>query len=405
MARDPGNTLQSAKFVAIRADAQTFSDKLGGRDVVDLWRFDNRARSRLNLSLNGLSRKANADVLVLNNSGKVLAASRKLGNATEQLSNIQLEKGTYYIEVQQQGRKRTRYNLTLAAVPTDVPSPAPAPTPSPRVPIAVPVPAPAIAPRPAPAPISTPAPPAPAADASGNTFETAARLEKVSDTRNDFIGGSDPSDFYAFGAPVAGQFNVELSGLTSDAKIELFDSKRSLIVASDNPGTANETINRALTDIAGSTYYLKVSSNASKETKYSLKYEYAPAQITQSSSGVGYIKLKDGTGEVPRPGDEVTVQYTGTLTNGSKFDSSRDRNQPFTFKLGDSNLIRGFNQGISEMKVGERRQLLIPAELGYGAQGSGDRIPPNSPLIFDVEVISIKRQQGLDLPVGIGLAL
>jgi peptidylprolyl isomerase len=112
--------------------------------------------------------------------------------------------------------------------------------------------------------------------------------------------------------------------------------------------------------------------------------------VVTTPSGLKYIELEEGTGATPERGQTVVVHYTGTLENGNKFDSSRDRNSPFEFKIGTGQVIKGWDEGLSTMKVGGRRQLIIPAELGYGSRGAGGVIPPNATMIFDVELLGIK---------------
>ena len=114
----------------------------------------------------------------------------------------------------------------------------------------------------------------------------------------------------------------------------------------------------------------------------------APKTIT-TPSGLKYTILKAGKGATPKPGQEVFVHYTGTLTSGKKFDSSRDKGQPFSFKVGAGQVIPGWDEALSTMKVGERRKLTIPPKLGYGAAGAGGVIPPNATLIFDVELLKL----------------
>jgi FKBP-type peptidyl-prolyl cis-trans isomerase len=101
-------------------------------------------------------------------------------------------------------------------------------------------------------------------------------------------------------------------------------------------------------------------------------------------------ELKPGTGDEAKAGHSVTVHYVGTLTDGSKFDSSRDRGQGFTFKLGAGQVIRGWDQGVAGMKVGGVRKLTIPPELAYGTRGYPPVIPPNSTLVFEVELLGVK---------------
>lgn len=107
-------------------------------------------------------------------------------------------------------------------------------------------------------------------------------------------------------------------------------------------------------------------------------------------SGLKYEEVEAGTGVQPKKGQIVQVHYTGYLTNGKKFDSSHDRGEPLEFVLGAGQVIRGWDEGLSTMKVGGKRKLTIPPELGYGARGAGGVIPPNAELIFDVHLVGVK---------------
>ncbi|HTQ78881.1 MAG TPA: FKBP-type peptidyl-prolyl cis-trans isomerase [Thermoanaerobaculia bacterium] len=107
-------------------------------------------------------------------------------------------------------------------------------------------------------------------------------------------------------------------------------------------------------------------------------------------SGLKYTDLKPGTGEEAKVGQVVNVHYTGWLENGTKFDSSLDRKQPFSFKLGAGQVIEGWDKGVAGMKVGGKRKLVIPPGLGYGSQSVGGVIPPNSTLIFEVELLGVR---------------
>lgn len=112
------------------------------------------------------------------------------------------------------------------------------------------------------------------------------------------------------------------------------------------------------------------------------------AKITDS--GLKYEDLVEGDGDSAAAGNQVEVHYTGWLENGNKFDSSKDRNDPFRFKLGAGQVIRGWDEGVEGMKVGGTRRLTIPSQLGYGARGAGGVIPPNATLIFEVELLAIR---------------
>jgi peptidylprolyl isomerase len=113
-------------------------------------------------------------------------------------------------------------------------------------------------------------------------------------------------------------------------------------------------------------------------------------KVVTTASGLKYTDVKVGTGATPKTGQTVIVHYVGTLENGTKFDSSRDRNEPFGFTIGKGEVIKGWDEGLSTMKVGGRRNLIIPAKLGYGERGAGAAIPPNATLLFDVELLGVK---------------
>ena len=107
-------------------------------------------------------------------------------------------------------------------------------------------------------------------------------------------------------------------------------------------------------------------------------------------SGLKYTEVKEGTGAQPQAGQTAVVHYTGWLLDGTKFDSSKDRGQPFSFPLGQGRVIKGWDEGVASMKVGGVRRLTIPPDLGYGARGAGGVIPPNATLTFEVELLDVK---------------
>lgn len=115
----------------------------------------------------------------------------------------------------------------------------------------------------------------------------------------------------------------------------------------------------------------------------------ASAEVT-TPSGLKYVDIVEGSGPTPQNGQMISVHYTGTLQNGTKFDSSVDRGQPYQFRLGTGTVIKGWDEGLATMKVGGKRKLIIPPNLGYGPRGNPPNIPGNSILLFDVELMGVK---------------
>ena len=113
------------------------------------------------------------------------------------------------------------------------------------------------------------------------------------------------------------------------------------------------------------------------------------SNTSPTAAGLEIEELTEGTGPEAKAGQNVRVHYTGWLTDGRKFDSSKDRGQPFGFRLGSGQVIRGWDEGVAGMKVGGVRKLTIPPELGYGARGAGGVIPPNATLVFEVELLGV----------------
>jgi len=112
--------------------------------------------------------------------------------------------------------------------------------------------------------------------------------------------------------------------------------------------------------------------------------------VPTTPSGLTYDDTQEGTGPSPKPGQTVVVHSTGRLTDGTTFDSSRDRGTPFSFTIGRGQVIKGWDEGVATMKVGGQRTLTIPPDLGYGARGAGGVIPPNATLVFDVELLDVR---------------
>jgi len=136
------------------------------------------------------------------------------------------------------------------------------------------------------------------------------------------------------------------------------------------------------------------SDNVSNATPMKKQEGKSNMKRHKTASNLEYEIIHEGSGVSPQTGQQVTVHYTGWLDvngqPGAKFDSSVDRGQPFTFIIGIGQVIRGWDEGVKSMKVGEERRLYIPAELGYGARGAGRLIPPHSALIFDVKLLGVR---------------
>ena len=133
-----------------------------------------------------------------------------------------------------------------------------------------------------------------------------------------------------------------------------------------------------------------VASNKNQTENMNLQNQ-ANNSVNSNIQGMKVEILKQGTGDGAKVGDNIVVNYVGTLENGTKFDSSIDRKQPFPYTLGENMVIQGWEKGLLGMKVGEKRKLTIPPELGYGAQSPSPAIPANSILIFEVELLGINQ--------------
>ncbi len=134
----------------------------------------------------------------------------------------------------------------------------------------------------------------------------------------------------------------------------------------------------------------EASSNANRSVTMPEGPPEVSGDIVETPSGLRYIVIDEGDGRMPEPGERVRVHYTGWLTTGHQFDSSVDGGQPFVFNVGRGSVIRGWDEGVAMMKVGGKRRLIVPPELGYGESGRGP-IPPGATLVFDVELLGIEQ--------------
>lgn len=182
----------------------------------------------------------------------------------------------------------------------------------------------------------------------------------------------------------------------NENEIESEEMKKDAIDKKDNVGEDKKSalpviIILVILVIGGLYFFTNTSENKSETTDKNSAVETKIMNPTQSDEKNELVieDLVVGTGPEATAGKTVTVNYSGTLTNGEKFDSSYDRGQPFTFSLGAGDVIKGWDQGVAGMKVGGKRKLTIPSNLGYGSRDMGV-IPPNSTLVFEVELLGVK---------------
>jgi len=141
---------------------------------------------------------------------------------------------------------------------------------------------------------------------------------------------------------------------------------------------------------ANSTLIFEIEVIETKSPVIAVPYSIEGKEVLTTASGLKYVYIEKGNGPQAENGKTVDVHYTGYLMDGRKFDSSVERGDPISFPLGQGMVIKGWEEGIALMKVGDKMRIIIPSELGYGANGAGSVIPPNSTLIFDVELVGVK---------------
>ncbi|MFN9173845.1 MAG: FKBP-type peptidyl-prolyl cis-trans isomerase [Synechocystis sp.] len=176
---------------------------------------------------------------------------------------------------------------------------------------------------------------------------------------------------------------ISLFGKPSQTVALADDQPNNVLAQTITPSDSTSTLIAQASD-------LKLPEQAPNLPKFPEKAPMTAENLVTTPSGLQYIDEVVGDGPSPEKGQKVVVHYTGKLTNGTKFDSSLDRNQPFSFKIGVGQVIKGWDEGVATMKVGGKRKLIIPADLAYGSRGAGGVIPPNAVLEFDVELLDIK---------------
>ncbi|HEY9624171.1 MAG TPA: pre-peptidase C-terminal domain-containing protein [Crinalium sp.] len=266
MATGPGNTRQTARLVALGPTVKNLKGLLTAKDGNDFWKFTLGTRSSFNANLTKLGKTANADLQLLNATGRVIAASKQPKNKPEKISNFTLDAGTFFVRVLRRAGT-TRYTLGLQATPSavPVPVPVPSPTPDPNTPI------------PGPSPNPTPTP----TGLEDNTFDIATAFTLSSPVNgysvgsaNNEVGDTDPEDYYQFTLPNSGQLKLQLAGLQADANIELFDANRTSLGAGD----FNDIITKTISDgEVGSTFYVRVlQAGPGNNTNYTLNLSLLP---------------------------------------------------------------------------------------------------------------------------------